>query len=120
MGAAACALGRRPGWGFQLAEARLLGSELRGLPLPLPKGKGLQGTPGFTQSPGLAPLALQVQAPGRCLGEDCAHRLSSPFFLPQKEMLGKQPIPIAEGWSRETWAEGVCTDVETEKPKGES
>lgn len=42
------------------------------------------------------------------------------FFFPKRRCLVSQPTPIAGGWSSETWVEGVCTDVETEKPKEES
>lgn len=52
--------GQRPGGAFRLAEVGTVGFRTRGLSPPLPKGEGLQGTSGLTQSPGLTPLALQV------------------------------------------------------------
>lgn len=56
----ACCLGQRPGRAFRLAEVGTVGFRTRGLSPPLPKGEGLQGTSGLTQSSGLTPLALQV------------------------------------------------------------
>lgn len=69
-----------------------MGTELRGLSAPLPEGRGLQGTSGLTQCPGLGALAPHVAGCWGMLGKACAQHLGSPFPV-SEEGLGNKLSP---------------------------
>lgn len=94
-----------------------MGTELRGLSAPLPEGRGLQGTSGLTQCPGLGALAPHIAGCWGMLGKACAQHLGSPFPV-SEEGLGKlspsllqKVVMRAPGWraSAFIWREFVET-----------
>lgn len=92
--------------GFRTATPR------GGLSPPLPEGKGLPGTSGLTQIPGLGALALWLAGHLGNAGRGLCSLPQLSLFFSRRRCLVSQPIPTAEGCLRETWGEGVCTEVE--------
>lgn len=85
-----------------------------------PKGKDFREHLASPNPLALHPWSCRCRLPGDAWERAALTDSVLTFSFPKRRCLVSQPIPIAEGWSRETWVEGVCTDVETEKPKEES